>query len=40
MAFGLVAGLDIVDALDSEPALAGYHLLPSVRGDTRARADA
>ncbi|MFV8749933.1 RNA polymerase sigma factor [Nannocystaceae bacterium ST9] len=33
MAYGPQAGLDIVDALRGEPALAGYHLLPSVRGD-------
>jgi RNA polymerase sigma factor (sigma-70 family) len=33
MAFGPAAGLEIVDALAGEPALAGYHLLPSVRGD-------
>jgi RNA polymerase sigma factor (sigma-70 family) len=33
MAFGPDAGLAIVDALKSEPTLAGYHLLPSVRGD-------
>jgi predicted RNA polymerase sigma factor len=33
MAFGPAAGLELVDALTSEPALAGYHLLPSVRGD-------
>jgi RNA polymerase sigma-70 factor, ECF subfamily len=33
MAFGPAAGLALVDALDSEPALRGYHLLPSVRGD-------
>ena len=33
MAFGPAAGLDLVDALTSEPALANYHLLPSVRGD-------
>jgi RNA polymerase sigma factor (sigma-70 family) len=33
MAFGPKAGLDLVDALASEQALAGYHLLPSVRGD-------
>jgi predicted RNA polymerase sigma factor len=32
MAFGPQAGLDLVDALTAEPALAGYHLLPSVRG--------
>lgn len=33
MARGPQAGLEIVDGLTSEPALAGYHLLPSVRGD-------
>jgi RNA polymerase sigma factor (sigma-70 family) len=33
MAFGPAAGLPIVDALVGEPALRGYHLLPSVRGD-------
>ena len=33
MASGPAAGLAIVDALTAEPALAGYHLLPSVRGD-------
>jgi len=33
MAFGPAAGLEIADALTSEPALAGYHLLPSVRAD-------
>ncbi len=33
MAFGPAAGLDIVDALRAEPALADYHLLPGVRGD-------
>jgi RNA polymerase sigma factor (sigma-70 family) len=33
MAFGPAAGLEIVDRLASEPALEGYHLLPSVRGD-------
>jgi RNA polymerase sigma-70 factor, ECF subfamily len=33
MAFGPAAGLEIVDALNSEPALKDYHLLPSVRGD-------
>jgi len=33
MAFGPQAGLELVDALNSEPALARYHLLPSVRGD-------
>jgi RNA polymerase sigma factor (sigma-70 family) len=33
MAFGPVAGLELVDALTSEPSLKAYHLLPSVRGD-------
>jgi len=33
MAFGPSQGLEIVDALRSEPSLARYHLLPSVRGD-------
>jgi len=33
MASGPAAGLEIVDALTSEPTLATYHLLPSVRGD-------
>lgn len=33
MAFGPQAGLDAVEALVAEPALAGYHLLPAVRGD-------
>jgi RNA polymerase sigma factor (sigma-70 family) len=33
MAFGPQAGLDLVDGLAGEPALRGYHLLPSVRGD-------
>jgi RNA polymerase sigma-70 factor (ECF subfamily) len=33
MAFGPAAGLALVDALASEPALKTYHLLPSVRGD-------
>jgi predicted RNA polymerase sigma factor len=33
MAFGPAAGLDLVDALASEPSLKSYHLLPSVRGD-------
>ena len=33
MAFGPAAGLELVDALASEPSLEGYHLLPSVRGD-------
>jgi len=33
MASGPVAGLALVDALASEPALAAYHHLPAVRGD-------
>jgi RNA polymerase sigma-70 factor, ECF subfamily len=33
MAFGPQAGLELVAALDSEPALRDYHLLPTVRGD-------
>jgi predicted RNA polymerase sigma factor len=33
MAFGPAAGLELVEALASEPALAGYHLLPAARGD-------
>ena len=31
MAFGPEIGLEIVDVLRGEPALKGYHLLPSVR---------
>ncbi|WP_127127022.1 RNA polymerase sigma factor [Georgenia sp. SYP-B2076] len=37
MASGPAVGLALVDELTSEPALAGYHLLPSVRGDLLAR---
>ncbi|MEY9094789.1 RNA polymerase sigma factor [Paenibacillus sp. RC84] len=33
MAFGPAFGLQIVEELSGEPALKGYHLLPSVRGD-------
>jgi RNA polymerase sigma-70 factor (ECF subfamily) len=33
MAFGPAAGLELVDALTSEPSLDTYHLLPSVRGE-------
>ena len=33
MAFGPQIALERVDALRGEPKLAGYHLLPSVRGD-------
>jgi RNA polymerase sigma factor (sigma-70 family) len=37
MAAGPAAGLELVDELAGEPALARYHLLPSVRGDLLAR---
>lgn len=37
MADGPEAGLEIVDRISGEPALAGYHLLPAVRGDFLAR---
>jgi RNA polymerase sigma factor (sigma-70 family) len=37
MAFGPEAGLELVDALRAEPALANYHLLPTVRGDLLAK---
>lgn len=33
MAFGPAYGLQLVDELNTEPSLQGYHLLPSVRGD-------
>jgi len=33
MAFGPAAGLELVDTLLDEPAMASYHLLHSVRGD-------
>jgi RNA polymerase sigma-70 factor, ECF subfamily len=33
MAFGPAAGLQLVDALTTDPSLKTYHLLPSVRGD-------
>jgi RNA polymerase sigma factor (sigma-70 family) len=33
MAYGPAAGLELVDALRTEPSLRAYHLLPSVRGD-------
>jgi predicted RNA polymerase sigma factor len=32
-AYGAASGLELVDALVDVPALRGYHLLPSVRGD-------
>jgi RNA polymerase sigma factor (sigma-70 family) len=37
MAEGPAAGLEIVEALATEPSLKSYHLLPSVRGDLLAR---
>jgi len=37
MAEGAAAGLEIADALKSEPALKSYHLLPAVRGDLLAK---
>jgi predicted RNA polymerase sigma factor len=33
MANGPAAGLELVERLHGDPALEGYHLLPSVRGD-------
>lgn len=33
MAIGPAAGLEVLDAVTCEPSLAGYHLLPAVRGD-------
>jgi len=37
MARGPAAGLELADALQSEPSLKTYHLLPSVRGDLLAK---
>jgi len=37
MAFGPAAGLEIVDRLNGDRTLAGYHWLPSVRGDLLAK---
>jgi RNA polymerase sigma factor (sigma-70 family) len=37
MAYGPARGLEIVDALRSEPSLKSYHLLPAVRGDLLAK---
>jgi predicted RNA polymerase sigma factor len=37
MASGPAPALELVDALTSEPSLAAYHLLPSVRGDLLAK---
>jgi len=39
MAVGPQAGLELVEALSSEPSLASYHLLPAVRGDFLAKLD-
>jgi RNA polymerase sigma factor (sigma-70 family) len=39
MAFGPAAGLELVDALVADGSLAGYHLLPSVRGDLLTKLD-
>lgn len=39
MAAGPAAGLALLDGLAAEPALAGYHLLPSARADLLARLD-
>jgi RNA polymerase sigma factor (sigma-70 family) len=39
MAFGPAAGLELVDALGSEPSLEAYYLLPAVRGDLLAKLD-
>jgi predicted RNA polymerase sigma factor len=33
MGFGPAAGLELIEALTSEPSLKAYHLLPSVRCD-------
>jgi RNA polymerase sigma factor (sigma-70 family) len=37
MAFGPATGLELVEALASDPSLKSYHLLPSVRGDLLAK---
>jgi len=37
MAFGPEAGLELLEEIEDEPALASYHLLPSVRGDLLAK---
>jgi predicted RNA polymerase sigma factor len=37
MAFGPAVGLELADALTSEPSLGNYHHLPSVRGDLLAK---
>jgi predicted RNA polymerase sigma factor len=37
MAYGPEAGLEVVESLAPDPLLAGYYLLPSVRGDLLAK---
>lgn len=37
MAYGPAAGLEIVEALEDEPSMKKYHLLPAVRGDLLAK---
>ena len=37
MAYGPAVGLELADALMSEPSLKNYHLLPSIRGDFLAK---
>jgi RNA polymerase sigma factor (sigma-70 family) len=37
MAFGPAVGLELVDSLSTEPSLASYHRLPSVRGELLSR---
>lgn len=39
MAFGPAAGLELIDTIASEPSLAKYHRLPSVRGELLFRLD-
>jgi len=39
MASGPAAGLERIDALNSDPSLRNYHLLPSVRGDLLLKLD-
>ncbi|GAA3149512.1 RNA polymerase sigma factor [Nonomuraea salmonea] len=39
MAYGPAAGLALLDQIAGQPALKGYHLLPSVRGDLLAKLD-
>jgi RNA polymerase sigma factor (sigma-70 family) len=39
MAYGPTAGLELIDALNNEPSLQTYHLLPSVRADLLEKLD-